>query len=113
MQHNGNMSNLCELKECGFLSGVLHSYARLKDMLLNSEIMCFYGAGGRVVGSGTMLQAGRSRVQLLTRSFFFNLPNPSTITTAMGSTRPLTEINIRDLPGVTRVRRVKQSHRRL
>jgi hypothetical protein len=30
---------------------------------------------------------------------FFNLPNPSNRTMALGSTQPLTEINTRDLPG--------------
>jgi hypothetical protein len=30
---------------------------------------------------------------------FFNLPNPSSRTMALGSTQPLTEMNIRNLPG--------------
>jgi hypothetical protein len=30
---------------------------------------------------------------------FFNLPNPSSRTTALGSTQPLIEMSIRDLPG--------------
>jgi hypothetical protein len=30
---------------------------------------------------------------------FFNLPNPSSRTTALGSTQPLTEMIIRKLPG--------------
>jgi hypothetical protein len=31
--------------------------------------------------------------------FFFNLPNPSSSTTALGSTQPLTEMSTRNLPG--------------
>jgi hypothetical protein len=30
---------------------------------------------------------------------FFNLPNPSSHSMALGSTQPLTEMNTRDLPG--------------
>jgi hypothetical protein len=30
---------------------------------------------------------------------FFNLPNPSSCTMVLGSTQPLTEISIRNLPG--------------
>jgi hypothetical protein len=41
-----------------------------------------------------MLQAGRSRVRFPMRSLdFFNLPNPSSLTMALGSTQPLTEVN--------------------
>jgi hypothetical protein len=47
---------------------------------------------GNVVGSGTMLQAGRSRVQFPMRSLnFFNLPTPSSRTMTLGSTQPLTK----------------------
>jgi hypothetical protein len=31
--------------------------------------------------------------------FFFNLPNPSTLTMALGSTQPLTKMNTKNLPG--------------
>jgi hypothetical protein len=31
---------------------------------------------------------------------FFNWPNPSSLTMALGSTQPLTEMNTRNLPGV-------------
>jgi hypothetical protein len=55
---------------------------------------------GSVVGYDTMLQAGRSRVPFLMRSLdFFNLPNPSSRTMALGSTQPLTEMNSTNLPG--------------
>jgi hypothetical protein len=46
-----------------------------------------------------MLQAGRSRVPVPMRWIFFNLLNPSSGTVALGSTQPLTEMSIRNLPG--------------
>jgi hypothetical protein len=46
-----------------------------------------------------MLQAGRSRDRVPMRGDFFNLPNPSKRTMALGSTRPLTEMSTRNLPG--------------
>jgi hypothetical protein len=46
-----------------------------------------------------MLQAGRSRVRVLMRWIFFNLPNSSGRTMALGSTQPVTEIITRNLPG--------------
>jgi hypothetical protein len=56
---------------------------------------------GRVVGCGTRLQAGRSGVRFLMRSFdFFNWPNPSSRTMTPGSAEHLIEMNTRNLPGV-------------
>jgi hypothetical protein len=47
-----------------------------------------------------MLQARRSRVQLRMRSMdFFNLPNPSSHTMALGLTRPVKEMSTRNIPG--------------
>jgi hypothetical protein len=46
-----------------------------------------------------MLQTGRSPVRVPDEVDFFNLPNPSSRTMALGSTQPLTEINTRNLPG--------------
>jgi hypothetical protein len=46
-----------------------------------------------------MLQAGRSPVRVQDEVDFFNLPNPSSCTMALGSTQPLTEMSIRNLPG--------------
>jgi hypothetical protein len=46
-----------------------------------------------------MLQAGRSRVGVPVRWTIFSSPNPSSRTTALGSTQPLTEMSTRDLPG--------------
>jgi hypothetical protein len=54
------------------------------------------GVRGSVVGLGTMLQAGRSRVRIQMKSFgFFNWPHPSSRTVALGSTQPLTEMSTR------------------
>jgi hypothetical protein len=47
-----------------------------------------------------MLQAGRSRVRVpMTSLDFFNLPNPSSRTVALGWTQPLTEMSARNVPG--------------
>jgi hypothetical protein len=47
-----------------------------------------------------MLQAGRSRDRIPMRSLdFFNLPNPSSRTMALGSTLPLTEMRTRNILG--------------
>jgi hypothetical protein len=66
-------------------------------------------ARGSVFGKGTMLQAGRSRVRVPMRRFFFNLPIPSSRTMALGSTQPLTEMSTRNLtalpPSVSRLSR--------
>jgi hypothetical protein len=57
-------------------------------------------ARSTVVGWGTVLQAGRSRVRVPMRLlFFFNLPNPSSRTMTLGLTQHLTEISTRNLPG--------------
>jgi hypothetical protein len=46
-----------------------------------------------------MLQAGRSFVRIPDEVDFFNLPNPSSRTMALGSTQPLTEMSTRNIPG--------------
>jgi hypothetical protein len=53
-------------------------------------------ARGSVVGWGTMLQTGRSPVQVPDKVDFFN---PSNRTMALASTQPLTEMSTRNLPG--------------
>jgi hypothetical protein len=47
----------------------------------------------------TMLQAGRSPVRVPDEVDFYNLLNPSSLTMALGSTEPLTEMSTRNLPG--------------
>jgi hypothetical protein len=46
-----------------------------------------------------MLQTGRSPVRALDEVNFFNLPNPSSRTMALGSTQPLTEMGTRNHSG--------------
>jgi hypothetical protein len=46
-----------------------------------------------------MLQAGRSPVRIPDEVDFFNLPNPSSHTMALGSIQHLTEMSIKNLPG--------------
>jgi hypothetical protein len=46
-----------------------------------------------------MLQAGRSPVRFPDDVDFFNIPNPSSRTMALGSTQPLREMSTRNLPG--------------
>jgi hypothetical protein len=56
-------------------------------------------ARGSVVGWGTMLQAGKSRVRDPMRWIFSIWPNPSSRPMTLGSTQPLTEMRTRNLPG--------------
>jgi hypothetical protein len=46
-----------------------------------------------------MLQARRSPVRVPDEVDFFNLPNPSSRTMALGSTQPPTEMSTMNLPG--------------
>jgi hypothetical protein len=46
-----------------------------------------------------MLPAGRSPFRVLDVVDFFNLPNPSRCTMALGSTQPLTEMTTRNVTG--------------
>jgi hypothetical protein len=71
-----------------------------------NQLMLWYtyhsykGARRSVVGWGTTLQAGRSRDQIPMRWIFFNLPNPSSHTMALGSTQRLTEMSSRNILGI-------------
>jgi hypothetical protein len=57
------------------------------------------GVRGSVVGWGTLQQAGRSRERIPDEVDFFNLPNSSSRTMALGSTQPLTQMSARNMPG--------------
>jgi hypothetical protein len=57
------------------------------------------GARGGEFGWGTILQAGRSPVRVPDDVEFFNLPNPSSRTIILESTRPLTKMSTRNLHG--------------
>jgi hypothetical protein len=63
------------------------------------------GACGSAVGWDTMLQVGRFDSRW--GRWIFNLPNPSSRTTALGWTQPLTEMSTRNFPGVKGGRRVR------
>jgi hypothetical protein len=77
----------------------IHSYCR-ENLRYFTIHTCRLGARGSVVGWGTILQVGRSRVRLPMRSLdFFNWPKLSSRTMALGSTQPLTEMSTRNLPG--------------
>jgi hypothetical protein len=70
-------------------------------VFLEVIVLFTFGARGSVLGWGTMLQAGRSwgRFPVKSLDFFFNWPNPSSHTMALGSTQPLKEMSTRNLPG--------------
>jgi hypothetical protein len=75
-----------------------HNIPLSSIFMLYSYLGC--GAWGNVVGWGTMLQAGRSRVRVPMRSLdFFDLPNPSNRIMALGSTQPLTQMSTRNISG--------------
>jgi hypothetical protein len=60
----------------------------------------YKGTRGSVIGWGTMIQAGGSRVRFPRRSLdFFNWPNYFSRIKALGSTEPVTEMSTRNLPG--------------
>jgi hypothetical protein len=83
----------------------LYSAARCWNIKLGASSFILYyiilnGTRGSVVGWGTMLQAGRSRVRVPMRwIFFFNVPNPPGRTMTPESTWPLTEMSTRNIPG--------------
>jgi hypothetical protein len=90
---------LCNNEECREI------ILKLKVIRISSEylqwILVVSGKTGgthTIVGWGTMLQAGMSWVRFPMRSLdYFNWPNPSSHTTVLGSTQPLTEISTTNL----------------
>jgi hypothetical protein len=84
-----------------FSANTLLAYAGSYCLSLPSDSL-FDHSNGRhlLVGWGTMLQTGRSRVRVPMRRIFFNWPNNSSSRTmALGSTQPLTETIIRKIRG--------------
>jgi hypothetical protein len=70
------------------------------SMQIPRKYLKVIGARSRTVGWGTMLQTRRSQVRVPMRSLdFFNLPNPSSLAMALGSTQPLTEMSTRKIRG--------------
>jgi hypothetical protein len=72
--------------------------ARTRSAKVGSQRLTLWRDLGTVVCWGTRLQAGRSPVRGPDEVDFFNLPNPSSRTMALGSTHPLTEMSTRTLP---------------
>jgi hypothetical protein len=86
----------------------IHNYRNLDDL--------WGGARGIIVGWGTMLQARKVASSSPDEATgFFNLPNPSSLTMALGLTQPLTEMSTRNIPGGKGqpARRGWQPHRHL
>jgi hypothetical protein len=65
----------------------------------NICIFTILGARSNVLVWGTTLQAGSSRDRIPDEVDFFNLPNPSSRTMALGSTQPMTEMSTRNPSG--------------
>jgi hypothetical protein len=64
-----------------------------------NKVLVLCKVRSKLVGRGTILQAGRSPVRVQDEvDFSFNFPNPSSSTMALGSTQPLTEMSTRNLP---------------
>jgi hypothetical protein len=107
----GVWKNVLQIK-VGFPQLPPNQHARTVNLVRNASIVTPYnssfttilsiqaaqpmlGARGSVVGWGTMLQAGKSRVRVLMRSLFFNSPDPSSRIMILGLTRPLREMSTR------------------
>jgi hypothetical protein len=111
-QSNGQSLSLVQMfKSCSLFPRALRIYRtsfvpRLQELTtephsdsLQSSTQ-INGASGSVVGWGTMLQVGKSRFRFPMSSLdFLNLSAPSSLTTALESTQPLTEMSTRNLPG--------------
>jgi hypothetical protein len=71
----------------------------LCDCVFRIQCITFF-LRSSVVGGGTMLQAGRSRVRNPMRSEnFVSLPNPSSRTMAVEFTQPVTEMSTKKFFG--------------
>jgi hypothetical protein len=83
------------------LQGVKTAVATIwiKGAVKTTKLMAYYYRYWGVVGSCTMLQAGRSLVRVPDEVDFINLSNPSSRTMTLGSTQPLTEMSTRYIPG--------------
>jgi hypothetical protein len=82
------------------LTFILVAYKYFYNSDSDKYIMLFILGAHSSVVSCPMREAGRLRFRFLIRSLdFFNWPNPSSRTMALGSTQPLTEMSTGNLPG--------------
>jgi hypothetical protein len=80
--------------QCAIVAITCEPQNQQATCLIFHTIITIQGARGSVVGLGTTLQAGRSRDRIPDEVDFFNLPNPSSRTMALGSTQPMSTRNI-------------------
>jgi hypothetical protein len=80
------------------VSSRMKTCSREKNIIL-MLVLNRQGVSGSVVDWGTTLQAGRSWDWIPDEVDIFNVPNPSSRTMALGSTRPLMEMSTRNIPG--------------
>jgi hypothetical protein len=77
----------------------LRLWSQIKESHISLGSGSLWGARGSVIGWSTIVLAGRSRGSIPNEvTGFFNSPNPSSSTMALGSTQPLAEMSTRNLP---------------
>jgi hypothetical protein len=89
-----------KVKLCKYYGMYVLSLYTMEIRCLNIDTTYYISEGARrgVVGWGTTLQAKRQWIRFPMRSLdFFNWSNPSSLTMALGSTQPLTEMSTRNL----------------
>jgi hypothetical protein len=95
-----NKGHWIQIWKCCLIFTLIRNMNILVIQYIGISFLSFFFTYKMGVRSSTMLQAGRSRVRFPMRSLgFFDLPNPSSHTMALGSTRLLTEISTGNLPG--------------
>jgi hypothetical protein len=86
----------------------LNRYTRALRFILSKDYNWLDGPGSIPDSVRFSLQAGRLWVRVpMTLLDFFDSPNTSSRTTALRSTRPLTEMSTKNLPGVKGGRRLR------
>jgi hypothetical protein len=82
------------------ISTIFNTISKGKEVF-HLEKKTLWKARGSVVGRGTMYDTNRKVAGSIPDVVigFFNLPNPSSRTMALGFTQPLTEMSTRKLPG--------------
>jgi hypothetical protein len=91
------LSNLLETHFDFSQKWILFKIFHYSFFVWNLPFIVLLSTRGSVFGWGTMPQVGRSPFRIPDEVDFFNLPNISTRTMALGSTQPLTELNTRHI----------------